>query len=70
MLPLTQKPSLRLLTWKADTGGWWDTCGQRGALDWPGETGVRLPGEKPPPPPYHVPPALPALTPAAQGGRH
>ena len=30
MLPLMQKPSFRLLTWKADTGGWWETCWRGG----------------------------------------
>jgi len=25
MLPVMQKPSFLLLTWKADTGGWWET---------------------------------------------
>lgn len=63
MLPLMQKPSLRLLTWKADTGGWWDTCEQRGALGWPGGGESLAPSA-----PWRG--ATPTLTPAARGSRH
>lgn len=36
MLPLMQNPSFLLLTWKAVTGGWWDTCRQRQLWTGPG----------------------------------
>lgn len=78
MLPLMQKPSFRLLTWKADTGGWWDTCGWRGgSCDSPSSRQARSPTTSLPVPgagaravPISQPqrPAKPGLSPGARGG--